>query len=204
MRTRNHSLSDAILIKNKIIFLLLILVVPPFYNVLIIHADLSTSPFTPVSHTIPIAMTQYGSYNTSEIDVSRNTTYTIIFVNKQNEIPSDLTILKPGIFVTNGNCTNISSQFYSLKLGPISNTTANTTIKGLWSSPVFDTWIIYYNSNDSGCGGGASLNLIKVGTPTLPPPSISLKEQPGFESGIFIIAMSVLVILRIRKHNKKH
>ena len=168
--------------EKKIFLVLIILVVSPFYNVLLIHAVTTTTPFTPVSHTITIEMTKYYSYNTSEIeiDVSKNTTYTIIFVNQYSEV-SDLTILKPGILVNNLNCTNITSQFYDLQLGPISNTTANTTVKGTWSSPDFDTWIIYYNSHSSGCGGGISLNLIKVGTPTQPPPYIRLNEEPGFE-----------------------
>ena len=39
----------------------------------------------------------------------RNTTYTIIFVNQQDERSSDVTILKPGIYVTGENCTNVTS-----------------------------------------------------------------------------------------------
>ncbi len=183
--------------------MLIIFVLTPFYNVTLISVNSNTVSFTPLSQTITIEMTKYGSY-TGEIDVSKNTTYTIIFVNHQDELSSDLTILKPGIYVTSGNCTNITSQFYSLKLGPISNTSANTTLKGTWSSPVFDTWIIYYDSNYAGCGGGISLNIIKVGTPTQTQPSIRLNEQPGFESGILIIAVSGLVILRLRIRNNKH
>jgi len=129
----------------------------------------------------------------------KNTNYTIIFMNLQSGV-SDLTILKPEIYVTFGNCTDIQSQYYDLKLGPISNTTINTTVKGTWLSPNIDTWIIYYNSNDSGCGG--ALNLIKVGTPTQTAPYVSLNEGPGFESAIVIFSICGLVFLRIR--NKKH
>ena len=188
--------------KKKLSFLVIILVVSPFYNVLLIHATTTTTPFTPVSHTIAIEITKYGIYNTSniEIDVSKNTTYTIIFVNQYSEV-FDLTILKPGIYVTNLNCTNITSQFYDLQLGPISNTTVERT----WSSPNFETWIIYYDSHYSGCGGTGTLQLIKVGTPTQSPPFTSYTE-PGFETGILIIAVSGLVFLRIRIRirNKKY
>ena len=66
---------------KKIFLLLIILVLTPFYHVTLISGNSTTASFTPLSHTITIEMTKYGSYNyTGEIDVSKNTTYTIIFV----------------------------------------------------------------------------------------------------------------------------
>lgn len=187
--------------KKKFSFVLIILVLSPFYTVLSISATSTTTPYTPISHTIAIGRTQYGSYNTTEIDVLKNTNYTIIFTNQQS-VTSDLTILKQGVVVNGGNCTNISSQFYALQLGPISNANTSSTVTGTWTSPGSDTWIMYYNSNDSGCGGAATLNLIKVGTPTTQSQPTTSQVEPGFESGIFLLTVIGLVILRIR--NKKN
>ena len=152
--------------------------------------------FIPTSNTIAIAVNPSDNYNTSEIDIPKNTSYMIVFINSLSE-QNDLTILKPNVYVDSHNCSNIGTQYYDLKLGPISKSTVN----GTWTSPNFDTWLIYYNSNRTACSAGTT-NLIKVGNPSQNRPMISEQfYSPGFE--IIFSFIGIVSLYIIKKRNKQ-
>ena len=180
------------MIKKKVIILFLFVL--SFGSSLGVIANLTEKSLKPTSNTIVIGMDfEIGNgYNITEIDVPKNTNYTIIFVNSQKYI-HDLIILKPGIVVNELNSTNITSNFYDLKLGPITN----TTVKGTWLSPNFNTWIIYYDDLSSADFTG-SASLLKVGSPNQSPPFV-LNTEPGFDTSGVILSIVVLFFCKFYK-----
>lgn len=156
---------------------------------------------TPVGNKIFIGVDANGglAFNGSEIDVSLNTNYTIVFVNQQST-PHDLTILKPGAIITSTNASNPTSAYESYSTGAV---TSNTKT-GNWTSPNSNVWLAFFCSQpghfDSGMKG-----VVKVGSPTGNSNAVfgsTGGSTPGFE--FVAVIVGIVGIVAVRVYHKKH